>query len=258
MRGCLEGRIEKHFDELSNGEGLVSLDVLLRRLYNVGTQVITRIGELVRNDGDETLHRARGSVFPLAEEGHHGPSGIKPGYDWSTKDLSPPAGSTAKLVAGRSDQLLVKGFQLPGDQVKIICTRLAYFTEDPAWIHIAAKYQELSHACASPTAFLRAMLNCMTIAKRKWRGPQFNDKYLLAEFTSIIIDSISPDRFANSSLSLLALPLLPHDRRPTSSGDGNVALRIEHCRDVFLPVRKLLFLQKRWPSLSHHKVYLVF
>lgn len=136
--------------------------------------------------------------FPLAEEGHQGPSGIVPGYSWSTEDLPPPAGSTAKVVAGRSGQLLVKGFQLPGDQIEIICTRLAYSTEDPAWIHIAAQYQELSHACASPTAFLRAMLNCMTIAKRKWRGPEFNDKYLLAEFTSIIIDSISPSRFANS------------------------------------------------------------
>lgn len=117
-------------------------------------------------------------LFPLAGEE---PSKIRrPRYYWKSEGF----------LADRPDQLLIKGYRLPRDQAKVVCTHLAYSIKDPVFVPIAAQYHELSHNHISPSTCLREMVSCMTSAER---NPRFDDHELLSQFINFISNSILKD-----------------------------------------------------------------
>lgn len=97
-------------------------------------------------------------------------------YDWKSEGF-----------ADSPDQLIIKGYRPPNDQVRLVCSDRAHSVQHLGCVPMAAQYHDLCHTCASPSTVLREMVNCMTFARD--RG-QLDDHELLARLISFIVNSI--------------------------------------------------------------------
>lgn len=90
-------------------------------------------------------------------------------------------------LAERPDQLFIKGYRLPKDQAKMVCTHQAFLMEDTTFVSIEASYKELCQLCESPSTILREMVKCLVSAETEER---IDDHGLSAHFISFIFNCI--------------------------------------------------------------------
>lgn len=116
-------------------------------------------------------------LFPLAED-----------ESMDSRPLYNP--NSEGLTAHRPEQLLVKGYRLPRDQAKTVCTHQAYSVKNPGFLPIADQYRELCRACESPSTFLREMVDCVTCAERDLESDGVPCDELLAQLISFLFNSM--------------------------------------------------------------------